>query len=250
MTTEEQHDYWLTFHRFQQVQERKFTPIFNAALRVQVRQYTAHGTIMAVTIDPVYSALHKLYYTVPSIWAARSTRDIRTMARKERMPMGFSQRIIDLMQQEYGINLLNLADDITQTTKDTITRVLQQAAIEGFGFDEIVKRVQSDDFTAARARLIARTEVVASANAAATIAAKDTKLVMDKIWISAKDKRTRPHHREVDQSVVAMGDTFTVGASQMQFPGDKAGGASEVCNCRCSVAFIPKRDANGRLMRV
>ena len=29
----------------------------------------------------------------------------------------------------------------------------------------------------------------------------------------------------------------------MMFPGDPSGGAAEVINCRCSVAYFPKEDA-------
>lgn len=201
---------------------------------------------MAVDAVPIYKVLTDLYLNVSYIWAHRATSNLR----KERQTMGFSERIIELMKQYYGIDLLNLADDITQTTKDQIIQVLGDAAEQGFGFDEIVRRLQSPELSRKRARLIARTETVTCANAASNVAARDSHLLMDKIWISARDNRTRPHHREVNQSVVGMDDTFTVGVTQMKFPGDKAGGAAECCNCRCTHAFIPRRDASGRLIRI
>lgn len=232
MTNAEQRQHWLQFHRFQRRYENIYTTKFNAALKEQIKAFTETGTLMAVEFSPIYNVLQNLYFTIPSIWAARATREARSL--KERMPMGFSQRIIDLMKIYYGIDLLNLADDLTQTTKDVIQRVLSEAAEEGFGFDEVVRRLQIPELTSRRARLIARTETVGAANAASNIAAKETGLLMDKIWISARDNRTRPHHRQVNQSIVPMNDTFTVGSAQMQFPGDKAGGAEECCNC-----FLP-----------
>lgn len=247
MTNAEQTTHWLKFHRFQQRQENIFTPKFNKALREQVKEFTETGSLFFISPAPVYKALHELYFTVPAIWAARSTLEIRRL--KERMPMGFSQRIVDLMKEYYGIDLLNLADDITQTTKDVIQRILSQGAQDGLSFDEMVKQMLAIDFNAKRARTIARTETVAAANAASNIAARDTGLVMDKIWISARDNRVRPHHRQVNQSIVGMNETFTVGDSKMQFPGDKQGGADECINCRCSHAFIPRRDSRGRLIR-
>jgi uncharacterized protein with gpF-like domain len=245
MTNEEQNIHWLKFHRFQQRYERIYTPKVNKALQEQHEQFIENGTLMAVTITPIYKVLLSIYTDIPHIWAHRATTNLR----KERLTMGFSERIIQLMKEYFGIDLLNLADDITQTTKDVIQQVLSDAAEQGFGFDEIVNRLRSTELTAKRSRLIARTETVASANAATSLAAKDSGLIMDKIWISAKDHRTRLHHREVDGHTVGQNDTFTVGFTQMQFPGDKAGGAAECCNCRCSHAFIPKRDANGRLIR-
>lgn len=246
MTNEEQNIHWLKFHRFQKRYEGIFTPQFNAAILEQNNQFIEYGTLMGVDSAPLAKVLRSLYIDVPYIWAHRATTNLR----KERMTMGFSQRIIDLMKQYYGIDLLNLADDLTQTTKDVIQAVLNEAATEGFGFDEVVRRLRSPELTAKRARLIARTETVAAANAASNIAAQDSGLLMDKIWISARDNRTRPHHREVNQNVVGMSEVFKVGSFDMQFPGDKAGGAAECCNCRCTHAFIPKRDANGRLIRL
>ncbi len=246
MTNEQQNAYWLKFHRYQVRYENIYTPKFNAALKEQVNQFIEYGTLMNVNSMPVYKVLHSLYMDSAYIWAHRATANLR----KERMTMGFSERIIELMRQYYGIDLLNLADGITQTTKDVIQAVLNQAAQEGFGFDGIVKRLKSPELSIKRARLIARTETVGAANSASNIAALESGLLMDKIWISARDIRVRLHHKEVNQATVRMSEKFTVGGIPMDFPGDKAGGASNVCNCRCTHAFIPRRDERGRLIRV
>lgn len=246
MTNDEQNIHWLKFSRFQIRYENIYTPQVQKALQAQIKQFTDNGTLMAVDPTPLYKVLHSIYTDVPHIWAHRATTNLR----KERLTMGFSERIIELMKQYFGIDLLNLADDLTQTTKDVIQRVLSEAAVKGWAFDEIVRRLHLPELTAKRARVIARTEVVAAANSASNIAALDTGLKMDKIWISARDNRVRLHHAEVNQHIVAMNDTFTVGFTQMKFPGDKAGGPNEVINCRCAVAFIPKRDERGRLIKV
>jgi len=255
VTQSEQTEHWLKFHRFALRYEIIYTPKFNAALKEQIDQYIEDGTLMAVNSTPIYGVLVDLYYNAAYIWAHRATNVLRVksverpMTLKERLTMGFSERIVELMRQYYGIDLLNLSDDITQTTKDTIQAVLEQAAIEGFGFDEVVRRLQLPDMTDKRARLIARTETVGAANAASNVAAQDSGLKMDKIWISARDNRVRFHHAEVNQHTVAMNDDFIVGGLPMSFPGDKRGGANNVCNCRCTHAFIPKRDSQGRLIR-
>jgi uncharacterized protein with gpF-like domain len=240
MTNEEQNIHWLKFNRFQKRYERIYTPQVNKALQEQHEQFIENGTLMAVTITPIYKVLLSIYTDIPHIWAHRATTNLR----KERLTMGFSERIIQLMKEYFGIDLLNLSDTITQKTKDIIQEVLSDAAEQGFGFDEIVRRLRSTDLTASRARLIARTETVAAA-----IAAKDSGLLMDKIWISARDNRTRPHHREVNQHVVGQYDTWTVGPDQMAYPGDMRASVGNRANCRCTHAFIPKRDANGRLIR-
>jgi len=68
-------------------------------------------------------------------------------------------------------------------------------------------------------------------------------LELNKIWIAARDSRTRDHHREVNQTIIPKDENFKVGDSIMAYPGDKNGSAAEVCNCRCAIAFIPVEDA-------
>ena len=248
MTIQEQRDYWLKFNRFQQRYESIYTPKINNALKAQNKQYIDNGTLMAVNSLPIVEVLLDLYKTIAPIWGASSIVDLAS--RKARMPMGFSQRITDLMLQYYSIEIWNLADNITDTTKALIQHVLDLSVVEGFGFDEIIRRLALAGITANRARLIARTETVGAANYAASIVARETGLVMDKIWIAAIDMRTRDHHIEINQTVVPMDAKFPIGPYGMDYPGDKDGGPAEVCNCRCTHAYIPKRDANGQPISV
>jgi hypothetical protein len=82
---------------------------------------------------------------------------------------------------------------------------------------------------------------------------------VDKQWISARDSRTRRipedefDHVELDGVVVPFDQPFTSEGKKgeavvaMQ-PGDITAPAGFTINCRCTVGFIPKRDANGRLI--
>jgi len=82
---------------------------------------------------------------------------------------------------------------------------------------------------------------------------------VDKQWISARDLRTRRiprdefDHLALDGVVVGFDETFnSVGKKGEQVaamqPGDITQPAGFTINCRCAVGFIPKRDANGRLI--
>jgi hypothetical protein len=82
---------------------------------------------------------------------------------------------------------------------------------------------------------------------------------VDKQWISARDIRTRRiprnefDHIALDGVVVDYNETFnSVGKEGQQVaamqPGDITQPAGFTINCRCAVGFIPKRDANGRLI--
>ena len=234
MTPKEQDEFWLKFHRFQMRYELMYTPKINKVLKNQVQQYITNRDLIYVRSGELYGVLIDLYKTTGTAWAYQ-TRGLLT--KKAGGQMGFSERVVSIMQQIFGFELLNDAENITQTTIRLIQEVLTESALEGWSFDEIVKKLVSPDFTATRARLIARTETVNAANAGSLANLKYAG-AQKKIWIAARDNRTRPHHREVNQTVIGINELFKVGDSLMSHPGDKSGSASEVCNCRCAVAGV------------
>ena len=62
---------------------------------------------------------------------------------------------------------------------------------------------------------------------------------MKKEWLAAEDDRTRPTHADAGRGPpIGMDDTFRVGDSDLQFPGDPSGAAEEVINCRCTLGYI------------
>lgn len=250
MTEQQQEELWLKFHRFQMRYELMYAPKINKELKKQVRQYIDSKDLTYIYPGDLYLVLLNLYKTVAPIWAKHS----RTTLKKSSSPvlqtkddniivpplgqMGFSDRIVRIMEEWFRVRLFNDANDITQTTIRLIREVLSRAALSGASFDDIVDELESPEFTAKRARLIARTETVGAANAGAIANAKLAGATK-KIWIAARDSRTRMHHMEVNQNIVPIDMKFRVGTSFMDYPGDKAGGANEVCNCRCVMAGIP-----------
>jgi len=235
MNAEERKEYWLKFHRFQMRQELLYTPKINKVLKEQIQAYIKHRDVLYVRSAGMYEVLTKLYLSVGPAWAWNT----RSMLTKGDGQMGFSERVVAYMRQWFMEQLLFDSENITQTTIRLIQEVLSDAALEGWSFDDIVDKLVSPDMTASRARLIARTETVGAANGGSMVNASVTGLPLNKIWISARDERTRLHHQEVDNTIVPKNSAFKVGDSLMQYPGDKAGSAAEVCNCRCAVAFIP-----------
>lgn len=234
MTKKEQRDFWLKFHRFQIRYEGYYTPIINKVLKNQVKEFIEKKDLIYVRSNELYYVLIDLYKKTGSAWAY-NTRGL--LNKKDGGQMGFSERVVSIMQQIYGFRLLEDAENITQTTIRLIQEVLSDAALNGWSFDEVVNKLVSSEFTATRARLIARTETVNAANAG-SLANLKLAGATKKIWISARDNRTRPHHVQVNQTIINIDDLFKVGNSYMSHPGDKAGGASEVCNCRCAIAGI------------
>lgn len=261
MTKAEQNKYFYEWQKFQQRYEKYYEKKFVAALKIQVAAFLKTQDIMAIPSFPIYTVLNNLYKTVGPRWARIS----KVSMTKATGQMGFNERIVELMRQYYGIDLLNDAEDITAYTKAVIQKILSDAAITGASFDDIVRQITtSSELGPMRARRIARTETVTAANGAAMIYAQTSGNVMQKVWISVKDKRTRhnawANHVTIDGTKIDIEEPFTLksqklGDIQMMQPGvrKQPNGlpvpAAEIVNCRCVVAFNAKRDSQGRIIR-
>jgi len=261
MTPAEQNKYFYEWHKFQQRYEKYYEKKFAAALKVQVAAFIKTQDLMAIPSFPIYTVLVDLYKTVGARWA----RVAKVSMSKATGQMGFNEQIVELMRQYYGIDLLNDAEEINNTTRAVIQKVLDDAAITGASFDDIVRQLTSStELGAMRARRIARTETVTAANGAAMIYAQTSGNVMEKIWISVKDKRTRhnawANHVTIDGTVIDINEPFLLKSQKLgdilmmqpgvrKQPNGLAVPASEVVNCRCVVAFQSKRDRQGRIIR-
>jgi len=103
---------------------------------------------------------------------------------------------------------------------------------------EVAARVRNvAGVSQARSVVIARTEVHAAHEAGAFLQAKLAGLDGKKEWLATHDARTRPSHAAAGGQRVSFLEPFVVGGAALLFPGDPAGPADEVVNCRCSVAY-------------
>ncbi len=230
-------DYKAMWDRFQRRAEATWTRNLKPVLRAQLEEYFRRGDISA---DGMRLALERLYFTVGPTWAAKTgIHRKKPVSIKALMPRGFSEHIVELMREYYGnAFFLNLAEEITETSRRRIIEILNDAAITGISIDEIVRQFPSD-FGTKRARVIARTETVASSNEASLLNAKDTGLPMQKIWMSIQDKRTRLTHLIADNQTAPLDGYYQIGAVQIAAPGAKVTKeglptpGAEVIQCRC-----------------
>lgn len=112
---------------------------------------------------------------------------------------------------------------------------------QGESIPKLSKRIQKIiNSNKERAVLIARTETTRVENQARQEvyegAVKDG-IEMKKQWDAYVDNRTRKSHVSINGEIVGINDTFSNG---LLYPGDSSGGASEVCNCRCSMTVLLK----------
>ena len=226
--------------------ERIFTPRIYRAIKKQVDEYLRQGRLDDVTRDPIIETLERLYSEVGSKWAYKTDQQIR---RDLGLPkLRFNERIANIIRQQYGPELLNMSDNITQTTKDHIRTILQSSIERNLTLEQTRAEIQATGVSEARARVIARTETVRAANAGAMVNANEKGYVLQKKWFAVMDNRTRHDHETLDGQTVSKDEPFKVKdkneiTQQMMFPGDTSLGAdpAQTINCRCSMQFIAKK---------
>lgn len=120
--------------------------------------------------------------------------------------------------------------------KKTITQEVSRGIATGLSYSDIARNISNAaKAPLSRAKTIARTEghriqVTSTADAQQAAKAKGADVV--KQWDAALDGKTRDSHRRVDGEIRELDEKFSNGLMQ---PGDSAGGAAEVVNCRCAL---------------
>lgn len=159
------------------------------------------------------------------------------------------KQILLFLSTEGGVKINSVRDtlvmDVIKSIKDGLgenaTIVDLQNAIYA-----LIRKSQS--FYKWQALRIARTETTSASNFSAIEAAKNSDLVLDKMWISVQDDRTRLNpfdHLDMNNQKQELEKPFFVGGENIMYPGDTKASAGNVINCRCTVAFVPKRDKDG-----
>ena len=137
----------------------------------------------------------------------------------------------------------SIGENVTELKK-TITSEVSRGIANGSSYSDIAKQIKSrmvgtyEGKTGGalyRAELIARTEghrVQVQGTMDACYEAKDRGADVVKQWDATLDGSTRPSHSQVDGEIRELDEKFS---NNLMFPGDPAGGAAEVCNCRCAL---------------
>jgi uncharacterized protein with gpF-like domain len=264
MTEQEKRNYYIRFQRFQQRREKYFAPLINKALQDQYKTFIDNvhkdgmSAVNKINSLGIYKVLQNVYFDAAVTYGAKIRADIVKFKKVETKAhaMGFSERMKELINQYFGVDILNTSEGITQTTRELIMEVFTNAYEQGLSINDMIQQFEGTELSRIRARMIARTETVTAANAGGYLAAKETGLKLNKEWLAVKDKRTRHDHSTVDGQQVPRDEYFKVGGYDMLIPGDRGGkngrpdvDPKETINCRCTTIYQPVRDANGRLVR-
>ncbi|PUZ21797.1 hypothetical protein DCC81_24735 [Chitinophaga parva] len=268
MNRDEAKEYYARWSLFQQKQELAFKPKVRAALQSNIQAFVDYEHVNGlksaldnidtiVSAQPISDVLTKLYLTV----GGRQYRFIeqqikRDSAKKIGPTMGYNtQMTTDILNYLKKHILSKAVFRVTKTQKDAIREAISKGVERGLGTDEIVRSIENSPYVDWHAQLVVRTETVRAANAAGQMAADRTPFILDKQWISAHDSRTRRppgsafDHYDLHLQIVPYDRPFFSGGEELEYPGDPAGSAGNVINCRCTVAYLPRRDENGFVMR-
>ena len=140
-------------------------------------------------------------------------------------------------------SLYTLCGENVDDLKKHIAAEVSRGIATGASFHDIARQIRANMIgtydkaggALYRSELIARTEghrVQIQSAMDACYKAKDRGADVVKQWDSTLDSRTRESHQIVDGEIRELDEKFSNG---LRYPGDSAGGAAEVCNCRCAL---------------
>lgn len=236
-----------------------------------IRADGINGGVFYLTTDlgneRLSRTIQDLYRTVGLRHASRTWSGLRKQQREavKSLLTGFKTKGVSQWVQ-FIIDYLNrfLLEKITyqvaSNTRDRLLKVLQDGAREGKGVDEMVRELKELPFLRWKAAQIVRTEIKRAGETGAKAASRDFGYEQEKVWITIKDRRTRgnpingqddhANHWNMDGQTVEEDEKFFDSRSgvYLEFPGDPEAEAKDTINCRCTHAYVAKRDERGRLI--
>lgn len=264
MTNQEYRKYWLKLHRSY---EKKAFSIFrkgikDACNKIPFDKLDKYNYIPSIQFyvneNDINNAYLKVYTDIGLLYGNRVGNGINRDTKAFTLS-GFADAYKKFLQKWLFSNAGLRIQSVRQSLIDYLLKEIAKGMDDGKTVREVAKDIQklvnSRKFYRWQALRIARTETTSAANYGASVAAEQSDYVVEKRWISSNDSRTRQiekgdKHDHLDMDLVQVGekDAFDVQGEFLRFPADPLGSASNVINCRCTVALVPKRDSNGRLI--
>jgi len=124
---------------------------------------------------------------------------------------------------------------IAKTNLDEVRAVILKGAEDNLTNRQIASQLRSfyEDRSTSKAMRVARTEIASAAGFGQHESAKQGGLKTH-TWISSRDDRVRDEHLGIDGEEKPLDKPYSNG---LMYPGDPAGGADEIINCRCVEQF-------------
>jgi len=265
VTYRQRRAYWKAQTRKLQAAERRYLPDVQRALTREVERFlreaqdvgfqTAFRSLRIVN-DELLGVINRLHKRVAMQFGMDTNRKLTADRKVSFFNANFILSITEILTRQ-ALDLLTLVE---QTTKDRILEVLTQQTMEQWSFARTAERITELVASPSRALTITRTESNRAANLASLEAARLQPFEVVKEWISGIDNRTRRFrekdefdHAILDGRRAELDEPFTQMGSKgiqavAQCPCDPAAPAAFTINCRCTLGYENKRDAQGRLI--
>ena len=273
MNVMQRNEYWSKVERMRLLLDKKYSSLFYEAIDSDLKKFARDveqlGPQAAMSrlgslawSEGVMNVMNQLYREAAVMFGNASYRAVGQMTRKATDPFGLDSTFIEeilTFLTTYGFWLVSL---MTQTTKKRLSALVIFLIGEGKTKEEIAQAIRDDkqlEELKRRGVMIARTETMRSSNYIITQAANKHTFEVDKIWVSKRDGRTRRipkdqfDHWDMDGQRRAYNEPFistdkfgrTIVADM---PGDPKTPRGFTINCRCTVAFVPRRDDKGNII--
>jgi hypothetical protein len=233
---------------FKRALDKQIQPVVDFIGNGGIDQLATHLKLL-IRPDHIEKAYYNCYVSIGTKHAGWTYQHINGMVKSDGIGF-FSSAWKHLMSLFYTEHSSQRVTRVTETTRERIMNALDKANEQNLSKAEtatlLQKELDSPDFNRNRALMIARTESTTAANYGATLGAESSDYETGKVWIPVMDMNTRPDHAAMDGSApIGMDETFAVGDSEMLYPGDPAGSAREVIQCRCVLGIVPLMDFRG-----
>lgn len=269
MNREEYRSKW---HVYQRGYERRAYTIFRRSLSTTVNNipfdnlsYENYQAVITLNIrqQDIEAAYIEVYTQIGLLHGNRVGRSINQELKDYSRPLfneEFQRNIIEWIRENLGERIVS----VTETLAKKIMMLVEEALGENFTIEQMQKYVRDNIgkkvLTRYEVLRIARTEVTSAANRGAIVSGETSGIVLVKEWISSQNDRTRRKPRDefdhfhMNGKQVEQYENFIMTSregtvNEMQYPGDPKGSASNTIQCRCTVALVPKRDADGFVIR-
>jgi hypothetical protein len=238
------------------IYERKVRPLFNKALNSQYDSFINWIALFGtnninydklINEDKMVQAMILAYQLIGPKAAKKEYIFQKSLETKG--PIEFLTTIWKAFFTDYAVNYAyRIQNDLSETTKEDVRMALVYANkndITGDKLTTLLKKALGER-TRTRANAIARTETNTALNLAKEQGFKQYAEEQDqiddsvKIWIGRADKRERPDHLALNDTVIPFSDKWNVGGELAVNPGDENLSARERINCRCSQVFMTK----------
>lgn len=222
--------------RLRNQQIKKYRPLILKALNDWFRKVASNPskkTINSLSDKDMMKAFEKIYLEGTQPFARDVWKTLMGKAENDFPETEFLEEMERLLSIQGAVNVKG----IMVTTKEQLRRILINGVEEGLGIAEIAREIRDAmEFNINRATMIARTEVIGTANAASFESAKLTGLELKKKWLWSG--KSRESHASVNGTTKKMDKAWIVQGKPMMYPHDPSGGPENVINCACSITYV------------